>query len=104
MYLADASPVATRSTSMRAAVRDEYGPPEAIQLQDVPTPELAPDGLLVRVRAASLNRYDWYSLGKPYGVRVGFGLLKPKERILGVDFAGTVEAVGRDVTDFAPGD
>jgi NADPH:quinone reductase-like Zn-dependent oxidoreductase len=89
---------------MKAAVRERYGPPEAVELRDVEKPELPADGVLVRVRAASLNRYDWYSLGSPVAVRAGFGLLKPKERVLGVDFAGTVEAVGAGVTDFAPGD
>jgi NADPH:quinone reductase-like Zn-dependent oxidoreductase len=59
----------------------------------------------VRVRVASVNRLDWYSLvGRPYVARPSQGLRKPKEQLLGVDFAGTVEAVGKDVTQFRPGD
>src|SRR5262249_40944261 len=68
-------------------------------------PELTDDGVLVRVRAASVNAGDWYTLtGTPYVARVQMGLLKPRSQLLGTDFAGTVEAVGRDVTQFRPGD
>jgi NADPH:quinone reductase-like Zn-dependent oxidoreductase len=90
---------------MKAAVRDRFGPPDVIELQDVEKPELTDDGVLVRVRAASLNRGDWYALtGTPYAGRVEMGLRGPKERGLGTDFAGTVEAVGKDVTHLRPGD
>ncbi|HUG65043.1 MAG TPA: alcohol dehydrogenase catalytic domain-containing protein [Gaiellaceae bacterium] len=90
---------------MQAAIRDRYGPPDVLELQEIEKPELADDGVLVRVRAASLNRADWYGLtGRPLAGRVMMtGLLKPKSKLLGVDFAGTVEAVGKDVTEFRPG-
>jgi NADPH:quinone reductase-like Zn-dependent oxidoreductase len=66
---------------------------------------VADDGVLVRVRAASVNRADWYTFtGRPYVGRPSMGLRKPKSQLLGTDFAGTVEAVGRDVTEFRPGD
>ena len=90
---------------MKAIVRNTYGSPDVLELQEVEKPDLTDDGVLVRVRAASVNRGDWYSLtGTPYVARMQLGLLKPKSNLLGVDFAGTVEAVGRDVTQFRPGD
>jgi NADPH:quinone reductase-like Zn-dependent oxidoreductase len=90
---------------MRAAVRPRYGSPDVIEVQDLDTPEPADDEVLVRVRAASLNRADWYSLaGRPWIARPMSGLRRPKSDRLGTDFAGTVEAVGRDVTTFRPGD
>jgi len=90
---------------MKAIVRDTYGSEEILELREVDKPEVTDDGVLVRVRAASVNRGDWYSLtGTPYVARMQLGLLKPKTNRLGVDFAGTVEAVGRDVTQFRPGD
>ena len=91
---------------MRAVVRDTYGTPDVLELQEIEKPDLADDGVLVRVHAASINAADWYALtGTPYvGRGLQIGLRKPKERRLGVDFAGTVEAVGRDVAEFSPGD
>src|ERR671916_1068631 len=90
---------------MKAIVRNTYGSPEVLELQEAEKPDLADDGVLVRVRAASVNRGDWYSLtGTPYVARMQLGLLKPKTNRVGVDFAGTVEAVGRDVTQFRAGD
>ena len=90
---------------MRAAVRNIYGPPEVLKFEEVDKPDLTDDGVLVRVRAASINPADWYTLtGKPYIARTQAGLLKPKSNRLGTDFSGTVEAVGKDVDDFRPGD
>jgi len=90
---------------MRAIVRDTYGPPDVLELGETDKPELADDGVLVRVRAASINAADWYELtGTPYVARMQMGLRKPKSNMLGVDFAGTVEAVGRDVTQLRSGD
>ena len=90
---------------MKAIVRDRYGPPDVLELREIEKPELTDDGVLVRVRAASVNRADWYILtGTPYVARAQMGLLKPKQPVLGSDFAGTVEAVGRDVGDLQPGD
>jgi NADPH:quinone reductase-like Zn-dependent oxidoreductase len=90
---------------MKAIVYDRYGPPDVLELRDVDQPALADDGVLVRVHAASVNPFDWHMLtGTPYLVRMQAGLLKPKNGVLGVDFAGTIEAVGKDVEQFRPGD
>jgi NADPH:quinone reductase-like Zn-dependent oxidoreductase len=90
---------------MRAAVRDRFGPPDVVELREIEKPTPADDEVLVRVRAASVNPADWYGVvGRPWAGRVAMGLVKPKEARVGVDFAGTVEAVGRDVTQFRPGD
>src|SRR5436309_2509620 len=85
--------------SMKAIVRDKFGPPDVLYLQEVGQPEVPDDGLLVRVRAASLNPIDWYDVtGAPWIARPITGLRRPKgSRLTGRDFAGTVEAVGRDV-------
>jgi NADPH:quinone reductase-like Zn-dependent oxidoreductase len=90
---------------MRAIVRDKYGSADVLKLQEVEKPELVDDGVLVRVRASSVNRADWYFMtGTPWAGRPSMGLLRPKSRLIGGDFAGTVEAVGKDVTDLQPGD
>jgi NADPH:quinone reductase-like Zn-dependent oxidoreductase len=90
---------------MRAIVHDRYGSPHVLELQEIEKPDVADDAVLVRVRAASVNRLDWYGVtGTPYVARVLGGLRKPKEPGLGVDFAGTVEAVGKEVTHVRPGD
>ena len=90
---------------MRAIVRRNYGSPDALELVETEKPEVEEDGVLVRVRAASLNRLEWYTLtGTPLVGRWQMGLRRPKTEFLGVDFSGTVEAVGKAVTDFAPGD
>lgn len=87
---------------MRAAIRNRYG---ALELAEIEQPEPAEDEVLVRVRAASVNPADWYALmGRPYAMRPATGLLRPREPRLGTDFAGTVEAVGANVTEFEPGD
>jgi NADPH:quinone reductase-like Zn-dependent oxidoreductase len=90
---------------VRAAVHRRFGGPEVIELVEVDKPEPADDGVLVRIRAASLNRADWYALiGAPYVGRIQMGLRRPKEEVLGGDFAGVVEAVGKEVADLRPGD
>ncbi len=89
---------------MKAAVRDRYGSPE-VELREVDKPVPTEDEVLVRVRAASLNMADWYGvMGRPYVGRTQMGLRKPKTNRLGVDYAGVVEAVGENVTEFRPGD
>jgi NADPH:quinone reductase-like Zn-dependent oxidoreductase len=94
-----------QATTMKAVVREKFGPPEVLELREIEKPELADDGVRVRVRAASVNRLDWYDVtGTPWVARPMTGLRRPKSRLIGVDFAGTVEAVGKDVTDFQPGD
>ena len=95
----------TQMTTMKAAVRDRYGSPDAVELREVEKPTPTDDEVLVRVRAASVNPADWYSVtGTPYVGRAQMGLFKPKQRVLGVDYAGTVESVGRNVTGFHAGD
>ncbi len=90
---------------MQAIVYRCYGPPEVLQYEEIEPPVPAEDELLVRVRSASVNPLDWhYMRGSPYIMRLGSGLGAPKVQGLGTDFAGTVEAVGRKVTRFKPGD
>jgi NADPH:quinone reductase-like Zn-dependent oxidoreductase len=90
---------------MKAAVRDRYGSPDVVELREIDRPAPADDEVLVRVRAASVNAADWYGMtGTPYVGRTQMGLRKPKSNRLGTDFAGTVEAVGKAVTQFRPGD
>ena len=90
---------------MKAIVYERYGSPDVLELRDIDKPTVSDDGVLVRVRAASTNPYDWHFMrGKPYFARLLFGLFKPKAHGLGADLAGDVEAVGKDVTRFRPGD
>jgi NADPH:quinone reductase-like Zn-dependent oxidoreductase len=91
---------------MRAVVYDRYGPPEDVLRQDeVDPPSIGERDVLVRVRAASVNSWDCDNLlGKPLLSRAGWGLRRPKRRVLGADVAGDVVAVGRAVTRFRPGD
>jgi NADPH:quinone reductase-like Zn-dependent oxidoreductase len=93
------------SPTMQAITYHCYGPPEVLQLQAIEKPAPADDQVLVKVHAAAVNPLDWhYMRGSPYIMRLGTGLGAPKETRLGVDFAGTVEAVGSQVTRFKPGD
>jgi NADPH:quinone reductase-like Zn-dependent oxidoreductase len=100
-----APPVAEGVETMQAVVYSCYGSPDVLELADIEKPTPADDELLVRIQAAAVNPLDWhYMRGSPYFMRLMAGLGKPTETRLGVDFAGTVEAVGRDVTRFKPGD
>jgi NADPH:quinone reductase-like Zn-dependent oxidoreductase len=96
---------ATPANPMKAVVYCDYGVAN-LKFQDVEKPTPADDQLLVRVRAASVNPLDWHFVeGTPYLMRaLAAGIRKPKDTQLGVDFAGTVEAVGKNVTKFKPGD
>jgi NADPH:quinone reductase-like Zn-dependent oxidoreductase len=90
---------------MKAIVYYRYGSPDILQHRDVDDPVVHEGAVLVRVRAASANPYDWHFMrGEPYFMRLMFGLRAPKRNGLGVDFAGVVEAVGRGVTGFQSGD
>jgi NADPH:quinone reductase-like Zn-dependent oxidoreductase len=90
---------------MKAAVFTRYGPPNVVQITDVEKPVPKDDEVLIKVRAASVNAGDWHFMrGTPYLLRVMVGLRKPKITRLGMDVAGQVEAVGRNVTQFKPGD
>src|SRR5438876_11279166 len=95
----------TRGTKMKAIVRHKYGTSDVLGLEDVDVPGLEDDRALVRVHAASVNALDWHLLrGLPYLVRLSEGLRRPKRSSMGVDVAGRVEAVGKNVTQFRPGD
>jgi NADPH:quinone reductase-like Zn-dependent oxidoreductase len=90
---------------MKAAVYSRYGPPNVLQIKLVEKPVPKDNEVLIEVRAASVNPLDGALMkGMPYIVRLLFGLRKPKDTRLGVDVAGQVEAVGRNVTQFKPGD
>jgi NADPH:quinone reductase-like Zn-dependent oxidoreductase len=91
---------------MKAIVYCDYGPPEVLRLEDIAKPVPNDDQVLIKVRAASVNPFDWHFMrGTPFiGRAMGMGLRKPKDTRLGVDAAGRVEAVGRNVTRFKPGD
>src|SRR5919198_1291838 len=95
----------TRGRTMRAIVRDRYGAPDVLELRDVPVPQIGDDEVLVRVRAAGLDRGAWHIMaGLPYLMRIaGFGLRRPKAPGLGSEVAGVVEAVGAKVAGLHPG-
>jgi NADPH:quinone reductase-like Zn-dependent oxidoreductase len=101
---AAASPAAG-APLMKAVVGRCYGSPDVLRVEDVARPTLADDQVLVRVHAAALNPLDWHFMrGTPYLVRLTAGFGRPDNPRLGVDFSGTVEAVGRNVRRFKPGD
>src|SRR5215471_3994006 len=92
---------------MKALVRHRFGGPGVLRVEEVDQPELTDERVLVRVRASSLNKADWHELrGWPRFLRpvTRNGMLRPKTPLFGCDFAGVVEAVGKDVSDLAPGD
>ncbi len=91
---------------MKAIVQDRYGSAEVLELEDIAVPEVGSGDVLLRVLAASAHMGDWHFMtGLPYLFRiVGAGLRAPKSRVRGIDVAGRVEAVGKDVTRFHPGD
>jgi len=91
---------------MKAIVRDTYGSPDVLELRDIDKPEIADDEVLVHVHAAGVGRDVWHVMtGLPYPIRLaGYGLRAPKNPVIGSDVAGVVEAVGKNVTRFQPGD
>jgi len=90
---------------MKAIVYSNYGSPDVLKCEEIEKPTAGDSELLIKVRAASVNPLDWHFMrGTPYFVRIVTGLRKPKDKRLGVDVAGQVEAVGRNVTRFKPGD
>jgi NADPH:quinone reductase-like Zn-dependent oxidoreductase len=91
---------------MQAMIRQKYGAPDVLKMAELETPKPKDDEVLIRVRAASLNAYDWHLLrADPFLVRLGGGgLFKPRGKILGADVAGVVESVGGHVREFKPGD
>jgi NADPH:quinone reductase-like Zn-dependent oxidoreductase len=95
------------TTMMKALVRHRYGGPGVVRVEEIERPALSDEEVLVRVRATSLNKLDWHTLrGWPRLFRLVSrgGTVRPKDPQLGVDFAGVVEAVGKDVDDLQPGD
>ncbi len=89
---------------MKAVVCTKHGPPDVLEVKDVETPAPADNEVLIKVRAASVNSWDWdLQIGKPFFASLG-GLLKPQFKILGADIAGCVESVGSRVTSLQPGD
>jgi NADPH:quinone reductase-like Zn-dependent oxidoreductase len=89
---------------MKAIVHNRYGRPDVLELREVDVPVPDNDQVLVRVVASSVNPVEWYEVTGPYFARLGSGLRRPKDPTVGADVAGRVQAVGRDVTDFRPGD
>jgi NADPH:quinone reductase-like Zn-dependent oxidoreductase len=91
---------------MKAIVHQTYGPTDVLELRDIDRPAIADDEVLVHVRAAGVDRGVWHIMtGLPYPIRLaGYGFRAPKDPVLGMDLAGVVEAVGKDVTRFRPGD
>ena len=92
--------------TMKASIYGEYGPPDNLELREIEIPTPRDDQVRVQVCAASVNALDWHFVtGSPFLARVmNGGLLKPKQKTLGVDLAGRVDAVGADITRFRPGD
>ena len=89
---------------MKAIVHHSYGRPHVLQLEEVEIPVPGDEQVLVRVHASSVNPVEWYGVTGPYFSRVGSGLRAPKDPTVGADLAGRIEAVGKDVEGFEPGD
>src|SRR5713226_4917536 len=90
---------------MKAIVQTGYGSTNVFELREIEKPAVDDEGVLVRVRAASVNALDWHLMrGIPSIIRLTTGLRRPKSPVPGVDVAGTVAVVGRNVTHFKPGD
>ena len=91
---------------MKAIVQDTYGSSEVLRLEEIETPAVGDDCVLVRVRASAVGAAVWHLMsGLPYVVRIsGYGLRRPRIRVPGTDVAGIVEAVGKNVTRLSPGD
>src|SRR5258706_5681639 len=99
-----AAPLAAGTPAMKAIVYRCYGSPEVLKLEEIAKPSVADDRMIVKVHAASVNPLDWhYMRGEPYFMRAMAGMGKPDSINMGVDFAGTVESVGKNVTRFKPG-
>ncbi len=99
-------PIETGEPHMKAVVYTNYGSPDVLEVREIKKPVPNDDQVLVKVRAAAINPLDWHFMeGKPYIMRAMIGgIRKPKSPQLGVDLAGEVEAVGKNVTQFKPGD
>ena len=89
---------------MKAAIFKSYGSPDVLQIDEIEKPVPTDDEVLVLVHASSVNPAEWYGMNGLFLARLGNGLFKPKDSRLGTDYAGVVEAVGKNVTGFKPGD
>jgi NADPH:quinone reductase-like Zn-dependent oxidoreductase len=90
---------------MKAIVRHDYGSPDVLELAEIEKPIAKDDEVLIRVHATAITPFDWHFLtGTPYIARIMAGLLKPKHKVLGINVAGRVEAVGVNTRQFQPGD
>ena len=91
---------------MKAIVQDEYGSADVLELRDIDKPVVGIHDVLLKVHAAGVSPGVWHLMtGQPYLLRIlGFGLRKPKVNVPGADVAGRIEAVGKNVTEFQPGD
>jgi NADPH:quinone reductase-like Zn-dependent oxidoreductase len=98
--------VGKEESSLKAIVRDTYGSPDVLELRHIDIPEIADEEVLVHVHAAGVGRDVWHVMsGLPYPIRLaGYGFRAPKNPVIGSDMAGVVEAVGKNVTRFQPGD
>jgi NADPH:quinone reductase-like Zn-dependent oxidoreductase len=100
-----APPLAANEPPMKAIVQRCYGSPDVLKLEDIARPSPVDDRMIIKVRAASANPYDWHMMrGEPYFLRAIAGFGAPKDSRFGVDFAGSIESVGKNVTKFKPGD
>jgi NADPH:quinone reductase-like Zn-dependent oxidoreductase len=91
--------------TMKAIVQERYGASGVLEIKNVEMPVIGDDGILVQVHASSVNAVDWHTIrGRPYVARMGSGMRRPKQTVPGTDVAGVVAAVGKDVTEFRPGD
>jgi NADPH:quinone reductase-like Zn-dependent oxidoreductase len=97
-------PVDAAPASMKSVVHTKYGSSRGVELRDVATPTITDEQVLVQVHASSVNPAEWYAVMGPFFARFGNGLRRPKTPKVGSDLAGRVVAVGKDVTDFKPGD
>jgi NADPH:quinone reductase-like Zn-dependent oxidoreductase len=102
----ETAPPALRRQTMQAIVQDAYGAADVWRVEEIALPEIAGNEVLVKVHAAGLDRGTWHLMaGQPYLMRLmGYGLRTPKNRVPGLDVAGSVVAAGADVTRFAAGD
>ncbi len=105
MVIMQKAEAAVGSSAMKAIVQDRYGSSGVLALRDLDVPVIGDDGVLVQVRASSVNAKEWHLIrGRPYLARLMSGVRKPKQAVPGTDVAGMVVAVGRSVTELRPGD
>ena len=105
MVIMQKAQAAVGSSAMKAIVQDRYGSSGVLALRDLDVPVIGDDGVLVQVRASSVNAKEWHLIrGRPYLARLMSGVRKPKQAVPGTDVAGMVVAVGRSVTELRPGD